>query len=203
MLDIEVVHSVAPDANIVVDFVPNTSDGFVNVITARRTTRPTRPTCFPSVGGGAEVASWSSQTITALEVAFTDAAQVGLTVTVAAGDDGSEDNDTDGSVHVDYPASSPQVLGCGGTRINVAGAAITDEVVWNDGSSGGAGGGGVSVLFPLPSWQANANVPATPARGAAGRGVPDVAAEDVPPWRRATSGVGSNTGSVIVRATRT
>lgn len=46
--------------------------------------------------------------------------------------------------------------------------------MWNDGSGGGAGGGGVSDTFALPSWQASAGVPAT-ASGGTARGVPDVA----------------------------
>jgi kumamolisin len=51
---------------------------------------------------------------------------------------------------------------------------ITSETVWNDGTGGGATGGGVSVTFPRPAWQATAGVPASPA-GTPGRGVPDVA----------------------------
>jgi kumamolisin len=46
-------------------------------------------------------------------------------------------------------------------------------VVWNDGSGGGATGGGVSDVFALPSWQEGAGVPAAASSG--GRGVPDVA----------------------------
>jgi hypothetical protein len=84
-------------------------------------------------------------------------------VTAAAGDNGS--NDGERGNHCDYPASSPHVLGCGGTSLHVNGANIS-ETVWNDGAQGGATGGGFSSLFPLPSWQTNA---------AASRGVPDVA----------------------------
>jgi kumamolisin len=32
---------------------------------------------------------------------------------VASGDDGSADGVTDGAAHVDFPASSPNVLACG------------------------------------------------------------------------------------------
>jgi kumamolisin len=46
--------------------------------------------------------------------------------------------------------------------------------VWNDGSGGGATGGGVSATFALPGWQASAGVPVSPG-GTPGRGVPDVA----------------------------
>jgi kumamolisin len=95
---------------------------------------------------------------------------------VASGDNGSGDGVTDGQPHVDFPASSPHALGCGGTSLQAdpATGVISAETVWNDGSGGGAGGGGVSAQFPVPAWQASAGVPAGPA-GASGRGVPDVA----------------------------
>jgi kumamolisin len=101
---------------------------------------------------------------------------LGATVLAAAGDSGSTDGSTDGSAQCDFPASSPHVLGCGGTRLTLDSAgAIAGETVWNDGSSGGSTGGGVSTLFPLPTWQADAGVPANAGSGGSGRGVPDVA----------------------------
>jgi len=50
---------------------------------------------------------------------------------------------------------------------------IVSETVWNDQSGGGATGGGVSNVFPLPSWQDGFGVP-TPTVQSGGRGVPDV-----------------------------
>jgi kumamolisin len=101
---------------------------------------------------------------------------LGMTVTVASGDSGSSDGVSDGLAHVDFPASSPHVLACGGTTLKFTKAAIASEVVWNDGSSGGATGGGVSDVFPLPAWQSAAKVPPSANAGAhIGRGVPDVA----------------------------
>jgi kumamolisin len=98
-----------------------------------------------------------------------------VTVTVAAGDNGSGDGESDGKPHVDFPASSPFALGCGGTRLTASGAAIVSEVVWNETQAGeGATGGGVSVEFALPEWQQKSAVPKAP-NGSAGRGVPDVA----------------------------
>ena len=47
--------------------------------------------------------------------------------------------------------------------------------MWNDGAGQGACGGGVSDVFPLPTWQASAGVPAAVHTGKPGRGVPDVA----------------------------
>src|SRR5262249_31323530 len=124
--------------------------------------------------GGPE-SSWTAQSMNALDQAMADAVALGATVCVASGDNGSGDGVSDGRPHVDFPASSPHALGCGGTRLQAdpATGAISAETVWNDGGSGGAGGGGVSGQFALPAWQASAGVPARPA-GGTGRGVPDV-----------------------------
>ncbi len=91
--------------------------------------------------------------------AFKTAAALGVTITVAAGDSsGSADSVNDGKVHVDFPASSPYVLACGGTRLVVGANGELTETVWHD-SSTSATGGGVSDVFPLPDYQAAANVP--------------------------------------------
>jgi kumamolisin len=61
-----------------------------------------------------------------------------------------------------------------------SGTTITSEQVWDDQQGGGgATGGGVSAVFPLPTWQANARVPAGPS-STGGRGVPDVAGDAAP-----------------------
>ena len=112
--------------------------------------------------------------VTAVDQAFEDAAIQGVTVCIASGDTGSESKVGDGKAHVQYPGSDPWVLSCGGTTIgNVIGTSF-DEWVWNDGS--GATGGGISAIFPLPSYQVDAGVPGSVNDGHHGRGVPDVAA---------------------------
>jgi kumamolisin len=102
-----------------------------------------------------------------------------VTVTVAAGDNGSTDSVTDGQQHVDFPASAPHALACGGTSLRLSGETIASETVWND-PGDGATGGGVSRQFPLPSYQANAKVPDNVDTHAAGRGVPDVCGDADP-----------------------
>jgi kumamolisin len=72
------------------------------------------------------------------------------------------------------------VLACGGTKLEGSGSTITSEVVWNETAANeGATGGGVSTMFPLPTWQANSSVPAPTVSGG-GRGVPDVAGDADP-----------------------
>jgi kumamolisin len=118
-----------------------------------------------------------------MDQAIADAAALGVTVCAAAGDSGSGDGQS--GTHVDFPASSPHALACGGTSLrgSAGTGVISSETVWNDGGSGGATGGGVSDAFGLPSWQTGAGVPAragAAAGTAAGRGVPDVAGDADP-----------------------
>ncbi|MGA2050786.1 MAG: S53 family peptidase [Terracidiphilus sp.] len=172
MLDIEVAASVAPGANIVVYFTPNTDQGFTDAITTAVHDATNKPSVI-SISWGAAESAWTAQSMTAMDAACQSAAALGVTITVAAGDNGSTDGGTGNNV--DFPASSPHVLACGGTKLDANGATIVSEVVWNElASNEGATGGGVSTFFALPSWQANSNVPA-PSGSTGGRGVPDVA----------------------------
>ena len=176
MLDIEVAGSVAAGASIVVYFAPNTDQGFIDAIATAVHDTANKPSVISISGGGPESA-WTQQAITALDDACQSAAALGVTITVASGDAGSTDGGTGNNV--DFPASSPHVLACGGTKLLGSGGKITSEVVWNELPNEGATGGGVSNLFPLPSWQSNSNVPA-PASSSGGRGVPDVAGDADP-----------------------
>ncbi|HTW83961.1 MAG TPA: S53 family peptidase [Candidatus Sulfotelmatobacter sp.] len=179
MLDIEVAGSVAPDAAIAVYFAPNTDQGFLDAITtAVHATTPAVDVISISWGGAES--TWTAQAMTQFDQAFTDAGNLGITVCVAAGDGGSSDGVTDGKAHVDFPASSPHALACGGTTLQGSGSVIASEVVWNDGAQGGATGGGVSDQFSLPSWQTTAGVPPSVNDGHVGRGVPDVAGDADP-----------------------
>jgi kumamolisin len=183
MLDIEVAASVATGAKIVVYFTPNTDQGFTDAITTAVHDTTNNPSVISISWGGPE-SSWTSQAMTVLDAACQSAAALGVTITVAAGDNGSSDGATGNNV--DFPASSPHVLACGGTKLDANGSTLISEVVWNEQAiNDGATGGGVSNQFPLPSWQANSNVPGS-AASSGGRGVPDVSGDADP-----------NTGYVI------
>jgi kumamolisin len=181
MLDIEVVGSIAPAANIVVYFTPNTDAGFLDAVTTAIHDTTNRPSVI-SISWGSSESNWTAQAMTAMDDAFQAAAAMGISVCVASGDNGSTDGVGDGADHVDFPASSPFVLGCGGTTLQANRSSITNEVVWNDGANGGASGGGISTFFPRPVWQEGKNVaqkdgtivPLTK------RGVPDVAGDADP-----------------------
>jgi kumamolisin len=176
LLDIEVAGSVAPGADIVVYFTTNTDQGFQDAISTAIHDSTNNPSVISISWGGPE-STWSQTAINSMDSTCQSAAALGITITVASGDNGSTDGETGNNV--DFPASSPNVLGCGGTALTASSGQRESEVVWNDqASGGGASGGGVSAVFPLPSWQANAGVPS--ADGAGGRGVPDVAGDASP-----------------------
>jgi kumamolisin len=139
-----------------------------------------------SISWGADEASWGIVAANALEQAAVMAAAAGMVVFAASGDNDSCDGGPT-PANVDLPAAAPHVIGCGGTTAtkkrgakkpdNDSSRAIEiEEKVWNNnpGKMDGEGtGGGFSVFFPMPLWQAN--TPHGP-----GRMVPDVAANADP-----------------------
>jgi kumamolisin len=180
MLDIEVAGAVAPGASIVVYFAPNSDQGFLDAITTAIHDTVNQPSVI-SISWGNPEALWTQQSMQAMDRVFQDAASLGVSVCVAAGDGGSQDGLTDTLLHADFPASSPFVLACGGTHLDATDGVITSEVVWNDAPEGGSTGGGVSDVFDLPLYQFTANVPASAnPDGRIGRGVPDVAGDASP-----------------------
>jgi kumamolisin len=172
-LDIEVSGGVAPGARIAVYFAPNTDAGFLDAITTAVHDTTNAPSVISISWGGPENSYTASQ-LTAFDDAFQSAVALGVTVCIAAGDNGSSDG-TSGNI-VDFPASSPHVLACGGTTLTASGATISSETVWNDGG-GEATGGGISPTFPVPSYQTGLSAALTAGGTAAltGRGVPDIA----------------------------
>jgi len=182
-LDIEVAGAIAPGASIAVYFAPNTSAGFIDAVKTAVHDSVRKPSVVSISWGGPEDPNGqlAPQFLDGLNEALQAAAAVGVTVCVAAGDNGSADmgSDWDGKPHADFPASSPYALACGGTTLVAAGGTISAETVWNDGSSGGATGGGVSDYFALPSYENSVAVPLSPT-SFKGRGLPDLAADADP-----------------------
>jgi kumamolisin len=173
-LDIEVAGAIAPAAQLAAYFAPNTDQGFIDAVTTAVHDAQLKPSIVSISWGGPE-SSWTEQSRDALNSACEDASTMGVTVLAASGDDGSSDGSSDGTPAVDFPASSPFVIACGGTKLTLSGSAISSEQAWNDlAANEGATGGGVSEVFALPAFQQTAKVPKAP-NGFVGRGVPDVA----------------------------
>lgn len=178
VLDIEVAGAIAPGARIAVYFAPNTDQGFLDAITQATHDTTNNPTVISISWGDAE-AKWTAQAMQTMDQAFQAAVALGITACCAAGDTGSSDGVADGKAHVDFPASSPYALACGGTRLETANNTVSSEVVWND-SATSATGGGISDVFGLPTWQASVHIPPSINDQHAGRGVPDVAGDADP-----------------------
>jgi kumamolisin len=182
-MDVQIVAGLAPDAEIVVYFSSFDQKGWIDLINQVIQGTPANATTLSVSWGLAEDdPDWSTGAVQAIDQQLQAAAAIGITVCAAAGDDGSADQETDGRAHVDFPGSSPHVLAVGGTMLNGA----TDVVWWQapgerTNNGGGATGGGVSAIFPRPSWQ-DVKIASINPGSIAGRVVPDVAALAGPPF---------------------
>src|SRR5260370_8275142 len=181
MLDIEVAGAVAPKSTLAVYFAPNTDQGFYDAIAAAIHDTRYNPSVISISWGGPE-SSWSQQSLNEFNTLFEDAATLGVTVCVACGDNGSPHGLNERLQHVDFPASRPYALACGGTKLTAANGKYATEVVWNEmANQEGSTGGGVSDFFAKPAYQATANVPPSVNPGNfVGRGVPDVSGDADP-----------------------
>jgi kumamolisin len=178
-LDIQVVAGVAPEASIFVYFTELSEPGLVAGV-ARAVHGSERPNVVIITWGEPETL-WPPGSRSGLDAVLQDACRLGITVIATAGDDLARERMSGDKVYVNYPASSPYVLGCGGTQITLAPAqnSIADEVVWNDQGERGTGGG-ISEEYIVPGFQVGTQLPASLNDGKRGRGVPDVAAAAAP-----------------------
>jgi kumamolisin len=161
VMDVELAGAVAPGAELVVYFAPDSESGVYQVMQRILD------------DGTASVVSFSwawEERRDSLEKLISEllaqAADPGgdrppITFCAASGDYGG--------AKVCFPAASPWALACGGTRVTGRGAEGLVETVWNTRELGAASGGGVSSHTPQPKWQAGLEP-------SSGRGVPDVAA---------------------------
>ncbi|MFE2883509.1 protease pro-enzyme activation domain-containing protein [Streptomyces sp. NPDC059272] len=165
-LDIEVLHAIAPKANVTVFEGPNSDAGEVD--TYQAIVDSGIPTT--SISWGASESQRTTSNINAVDAVFKAGAAEGLGFYAASGDDGSDDAGN-GTTTVDYPASDPYVTGVGGTKLTVTSSnAFSKEVAWS------GGGGGKSSVFKIPSWQTAVQKTA----GGGYRQVPDVSAHANP-----------------------
>jgi kumamolisin len=181
MLDIEVVAGVCPKANIAVYFANWGEQGWISNLDAALNDSTNNPGVISVSWGQAEDTDiWTAQAMDQINQSFQDAANLGITICIAAGDDGSSDAVTDGLAHVDFPGASPYALCVGGTTVTNL-APNQPDIVWFEGDGlradqGGSTGGGVSANSPRPTWQSAINIPSVNAGAIAGRCVPDLAA---------------------------
>jgi len=183
MLDVEVVAGVCPKSTIVVYFSTFDEGGWVSAVDTAVHDEQNPLSVLSISWGYAEDApgAWTAGALDAINDSLQAAALLGVTICVAAGDDGSDDEVGDGHAHVDFPSSSPYVLAVGGTTLKRSATGVVTETAWKDGDglrkdNGGSTGGGVSTYFARPSWQ-TVNINSVNPGSIVGRVVPDVAAD--------------------------
>jgi len=179
MLDIYCVGAVVPAAKIAMYFAPNSFQGFIDTIITPTNDTVNNPSVI-SVSWGTTDTNWSSTSRNAFEAALAAAVVKGITVFIAAGDYGVRAISGGPTYTVQYPGTSPYCICAGGTVVSINNDySIASEVPW--GTSGGsfAGGGGVSGIFSVPTWQTGFNsklYPGGTVSSLTGRGIPDVSA---------------------------
>lgn len=187
-LDVEVAHTIAPGAKIVLIATPTSETegitGFPNIITAE------------NYAISHHLVDILSQSFAATEATFTSPAQVrqlsaqvypaaraaGVTVLSSSGDNGPTDVMLDAKTlyrmpQVDWPASDPLVTAVGGTMLDVGpgGARQSPDAAWGGQPGGGAAGGGLSGVFARPPFQS-----AIAAIAGEHRAVPDISLDASP-----------------------
>ena len=168
-LDVEYAHSIAPGARIVLAETPvaevEGTSGFPEMMSAEKSLidRGIGDVITQSFGATENTfpgfSSGNFSSLLNLRFAFKDALAHGVTVLASSGDDGATDAESDATTLYPFrvnswPSSDPLVTSVGGTMLNLddSGSRLSPDVVWNDGF--GAGGGGVSGVFPRPVYQA-------------------------------------------------
>ncbi|HEY6927566.1 MAG TPA: S53 family peptidase, partial [Steroidobacteraceae bacterium] len=178
-LDVEYAHAFAPGAKIVLVETPVSEtegeQGFPEIVSAENYVINHNIGDVISQSFGATEETFPSKlSILLLRGALINAALHGVTVLAASGDFGATDfelnlSDLYPTPVNSWPSSDPLVTSVGGTQLLLddAGNRLAPDVVWNDGF--GAGGGGVSSVFPRPLFQTSVR----PLVGRS-RGTPDI-----------------------------
>jgi kumamolisin len=208
MLDVEVVAGVCPKSTIAVYFAQFSEQGWIENLDAAVHDDQNDPGVISVSWGFAEDAFiWTTQAMQQVNESLKEAALLGITVCIAAGDDGSSDGIQDGHTHADFPASSPFVLAVGGTTIPKKGAHQSD-IVWKEGDGlrndgGGSTGGAISKVFPRPAWQSKIGIKPVDPGALVGRCIPDVAANadwDASPYLLVVDGKAEPNGGTSAAA---
>jgi kumamolisin len=182
MLDIYCVGAAAPASKIIFYSAPNTFGSFVNVAFAAANDTVNNPSVLSISWGTVDSYFGIGQGsyLAAFDAAFQSCIVRGITVVIASGDYGVRAISSAQTYTLNHPSTSPYVVSAGGTVISINNDhSINSEQPW--GTSGGsyAAGGGVSTIYPVPSWQTGLTsklYPSGTVSALSGRGTPDVSA---------------------------
>lgn len=169
-MDIELAAALAPEAQLVVYLAPATFHGKYHAFTKAIADRRNNPGVVSCSFGLLETQVTRGYA-RAVNFALQAGSLKGITFCAATGDSGSGPEAGRPPI-VQYPASDPFVLACGGTSVRLD---VHRERAWREITFGRfmASGGGFSRQFARPTW-ASAAQKSFRNRG---RGVPDVAAK--------------------------
>jgi subtilase family serine protease len=173
-LDIEVINAIAPKAQVIVYEGPNSDQGLID--TYQKIASENKAKSI-SVSWGLSELDSSSSTMNSLHTIFQQYAAQGQSIFAASGDSGAYDQGNS-TLSVDSPANDPYVTGVGGTHLNVSGTSYSSETVWANSSNKSGGGGGISTVYSMPSYQSGPGVQNSYSNGK--REVPDVSADADP-----------------------
>lgn len=183
MTDLAMVGTIAPEVSLLLVQAPNDDQGKYHAITAVIAERKSPPSVLSCSWGGQEPTQTPFLRRT-LNRWFETAAVMGMTVCCSAGDSGDGTllpKAAQDELTAHFPASSPYVLACGGTKLYPK-ARI--ETAWKQTVHGMpmAGGGGFSAVFSAPPWQTAAGIDPqkwipSGMKSGEGRALPDVAAK--------------------------
>jgi subtilase family serine protease len=173
-LDIEVINAIAPKAQVIVYEAPNTDKGLIDNYQKIATDNKAKSI---SVSWGIGEQHASSATMNSLHTIFQQYATQGQSIFAASGDNGAYDSGGS-TLEVDSPANDPYVTGVGGTHLNLSGSSYSSESIWSNSSNKTGGGGGLSKVYAIPSFQSGAGVQNSYSNGK--RQVPDVSADADP-----------------------
>ncbi len=180
-LDVETVHSLAPDATIDLVLV-NTDYAFTPEQFLAITLSGTKYAIDNNLGDvitqsfGVGESCAGSAYLQQEQLVYSEAQAKHITLLASAGDSGAAALICNGPFFtegkgVDLPAADPLVTSVGGTSLDatVTTGKYVAETTWNEDATGnGATGGGISILFAVPGYQSGI-------AGLTGRGIPDVA----------------------------
>ncbi|MFC0430638.1 S8 family serine peptidase [Kutzneria buriramensis] len=166
-LDVEWTHVFAPGAKILLEETPVSEtegvQGFPEIVKAENYVIDHHlGDVITQSFGATEQTFPNKQSILNLRSAFQNAQDHHVTVLASSGDDGATDAQLNGSdlytMPVNsWPSADPLVTSIGGTMLTLDdnGNRLQPDVVWNDLNTvgGGAGGGGLSTVFPRPGFQ--------------------------------------------------
>jgi kumamolisin len=168
-LDIELQIALAPGASkIIVYEGPNSFTGLVDTYDRIATDNLAKQI---STSWGLSEGEINSTFRNYENAAFVNMAAQGQSIYAASGDSGAYENGS--TLSVGDPASQPYMVGVGGSQLYVnSGETYNYETTWNVNNtiSGGAGGGGVSSVWGIPTWQKGIATAASTTM----RNVPDV-----------------------------